>query len=136
MKVFWSHRRATFKKVTCFSPEDTIWIQPQTSHTLYCSKYFFKSIETSFIDLFFSNFRLWHTRGHTCSLGWKCLYIFVYYLEVENLFIQSWCLRHKFLESLNHIKFLQSINHWFARVIQHNSPCSTFINSKESRLEF
>lgn len=136
MKVFWSHRRATFKKVTCFSPEDTIWIQPQTSHTLYCSKYFFKSIESSFIDLFFpiSDFYI-QEDIHVVWAG--NVYTFVYnYLEVENLFIQSWCLRHKFLESLNHIKFLQSINHWFARVIQHNSPCSTFINSKESRLEF
>lgn len=90
MKVFWSLRRATFKKVTSVSRLRTLYEYNPKHHTPSTAQnIFFKSIETSFIDLFFSNFRLLHTRGHTCSLGWKCLYIFVYYLEVENLFIQS-----------------------------------------------
>lgn len=91
MKVFWSHRRATFKKVTSVSRLRTLYEYNPKHHTrtLYCSKYFFKSIETSFIDLVFpiSDFYI-QEDIHVVWAG--NVYTFVYnYLEVENLFLQS-----------------------------------------------
>lgn len=90
MKVFWSHRRATFKKVTSVSRLRTLYEYNPKHHTPSTAQnIFFKSIETSFIDLFFpiSDFDI-QEDIHVVWAG--NAYTFVYnYLEVENLFIQS-----------------------------------------------
>lgn len=93
MKVFWSHRRATFKKVTSVSRLRTLYEYNPKHHTPSTAQnIFFKSIETSFIDLFFFQFQtLIYKRTYIVHVVWAGnVYTFVYnYLEVENLFIQS-----------------------------------------------
>lgn len=54
MKVFWSHRRATFKKVTSVFGLRTLHEYTPKHHTpSIAQNIFFKSIVTSFIDFLF-----------------------------------------------------------------------------------